>query len=341
MKYSSRFFLYAPLALFLTLALATAIYWWVAASALSARLNTMNGQEAMPGVTFSFTSKSVSGFPFNLDVVFQDVTLTVATPHGPSSWNTQKLAMHGLTYGREQFIFEAAGHQMLHWTDLSGRPHAMPFEAGGLHASSITGTNGLSRFDLDLVGLGSPALTAGRVQLHARLAPYGTSIDLFAAADDVRLSPALASLFGADITQMRLNASAAPVRAFQSLRAGNNDWVGALEAWRTENGALQVDDIEISWNRVGAMGKGRLALDANHSVDGYLDFKVAGIETLLDTARLRHVRGNPNIGIAAALLDRAAVAGNSEANVLGAVVGFHDSIVTVGDEPATTEEPLY
>jgi len=341
MKYSSRFFLYAPLALFLTLATATGVYWWVAASTLSSRLDAINGREAMPGVTFAFKSKSVSGFPFNLDVVFQDVTVTVQTPHGPSSWGSERFAMHGLTYGREQFIYEAAGRQMLRWTDPRGRPHAMPFEAGGLHASSIMGERGLSRFDFDLVGLGSPALMAGRVQVHARLAPGGNAVDVFVAADGVHLSPPLTSLFGSDIAQLRLDASFLPSRPFDGLRAGRTDWVSAAETWRAANGAVQVNELQIDWNRLSATGKGRLALDATHSVEGLLDFKVAGIETLLDTARRHGMRGNPNAGIAAALLDRAALAGNNETNVLGAVVGFHTGVVTVGGEPATTEEPLY
>ncbi len=341
MKYSSRFFLYAPLALFLSLAVATGVYWWVVAGALSARLDAMNGHEAMPGVTVSFTSKSISGFPFNLDVVFADLRVRVKTPHGPASWSSEKFAMHGLTYGREQFIYEAAGRQALHWTDLAGKPHDMPFEVGGLHASTIVGARGLSRFDLDCIGFGSPALTAGRVQIHARIVPGGATLDLFATADGVHLSPALTSLFGPDITSVKLNASAAPARVFDGLRAGRTDWVSALETFRAANGALQVNDLEISWKGLGAMGKGRLALDAAHAVDGLLDFKIAGIETLLDAARRRGVRGNPNDGIAAALLDRAAVGGSNAAGLLGAVVGFQGGIVTVGGEPATTEEPLY
>ncbi|MEI9990657.1 MAG: DUF2125 domain-containing protein [Rhizomicrobium sp.] len=341
MKYSSRFFLYAPLALFLSLAAATGVYWWVVAGALSARLDAMNGHEAMPGVTLSFKSKSVSGFPFNLDVVFQDFSLTVKTPHGPASWASEKFAMHGLTYGREQFIYEAAGRQALRWTDLAGKAHAMPFEVGDLHASTIAGERGLSRFDLDLVGFGSPALTAGRVQLHARIAPGGTVLDLFATADGVHLSPRLTSLFGPDIVSVKLSAAAAPARAFDGLRAGLTDWVSALETFRAANGALAVNDLEISWKGLSAMGKGRLALDAAHAVDGLLDFKIAGIETLLDNARRHGARGNPNDGIAAALLDRAAVGGSNQAGLLGAVVGFHGGIVTVGGEPATTEEPLY
>ncbi len=341
MKYSSRFFLYAPLALFLSLAAATGIYWWSVAGALSGRLDAINGHEAMPGVTVAFQSKTVSGFPFNLDVLFTGVTVTVNTRHGPSSWTTEKFAMHGLTYGREQFIYEAAGRQMLRWTDLAGRPHAMPFAVGDLHASTIAGERGLSRIDLDCADFGSPMLMAARVQIHARVNPGATAIDIFATADQVHLSPRLASLFGADVTQVKLDASAAPSRAFDGLRAGRTDWVSALETFRTAGGALQIDDLEVSWNHLSAMGKGRLALDGAHAVEGMLDFKIAGIETLLESARRHGVRGNPNDGIAAALLDRAAVAGSNEAGLLGAVVGFHAGTVTVGGEPATTEEPLY
>ena len=341
MKYSSRFFLYAPLALFLSLAVATGVYWWVVAGALSARLDAMNGHEAMPGVSVAFKSKSISGFPFNLDVVFADFRVTVKTPHGPSSWSSERFAMHGLTYGREQFIYEAAGRQMLRWSDMAGAPHAMPFEVGGLHASTIAGERGLSRFDVDCIGFGSPALTAGRVQLHARIAPGGGSLDLFAVVDGVHLSPALTSLFGPDIVQIKLDAAATPARTFDGLRAGLTDWVSALETFRAANGALQVNDLELSWNRLSVMSKGRLGLDATHAVEGLLDFKIAGIETLLENARRHGVRGNPNSGIAAALLERAAIGGSNEAGLLGAVVGFHGGIVTVGGEPATTEEPLY
>ncbi|HEX4302722.1 MAG TPA: DUF2125 domain-containing protein [Rhizomicrobium sp.] len=341
MKYSSRFFLYAPLALFLALAVGAGVVWWRAADALSARLDALNGHDAMPGVTLRFSSKSIGGFPFNLDVVFQDFSVTVATPHGPSAWHTDKFALHALTYGREQMIFEAAGHQSLIWTDLKGGAHALPFEAGELHASSIEGEHGLTRFDLDCIGFGSPALTAARVQLHARVAPGEKAVDLFVTADGTHLSPPLASLFGADVTRVRLNASALPSSPFNGLRNGRTDWVSAAETWRKAGGAIRVDDLEIAWHQMSVMGKGVLALDGAHTVQGALDFRVAGMQTLLDMVARRHVRGGENAGLAAALLDRAAKAGNNEAGMLGAVVGFHGGVVSVGDESATTEEVLY
>jgi hypothetical protein len=333
MNYSSRFFLYAPLALFLLLAAGTGVYWWHAASVLSTELDTLNGHEAMPGVTVRFASKNVSGFPFNLDVVFSGLSVTVKTLHGPSSWRTEKFALHALTYGREQMIFEAAGKQALTWTDFQGHPHAMPFETGELHASAIANEHGLSRFDLDCIGFGSPAVTAGRAQLHARVSK-GPGIEIFATADAVHLSPAFVSAFGPDITTVRLNASAVPAHSFDRLRAGTTDWVRALEGFRAAKGTLQVSDLEIDWSRLSAMGKGQLSLDTTHSVDGLLDFKIAGMETWLQ-------HGGPSGGIGKALIDRAAKAGNNEAGMLGAVIGFHGGLVSVGDETATTEEPLY
>jgi len=341
MKYSSRFFLYAPLALFLAIAVAVGANWWMEAAALSRKLDSLNGRPAMPGITLFFSSKRIDGFPFNLDVAFQDFRVEVATGHGPSTWKSKNFAMHALTYGREQIIFEAAGQQSLTWTDLDGVHHALPFEVGAWHASSIADATGLKRFDMDLIGFGSPALTAARVQIHARLNPAGTGIDIACAVDSVRPLPPLASLFGETITQVRLNASASPLNAFDSLRAARASWQGALENWRKANGSLRIDDLELNWDRLSAMGKGALSLDDTHAVQGLLDFKVAGIQTLLDNAARHHVSAAVNQGIAAALLNRAANAGNNEAGLLGAVVGFHDGMVSVGDTPATTEEPLY
>jgi len=341
MKYSSRFFLYAPLALFLMLAAGAGVYWWIAASALSARLDALNGHEATPGVILSFKSKSVSGFPFNLDVVLHDVRVQVATKHGPSSWTAENFALHALTYGREQMIFEAAGRQQFTWTELDGKPSAMPFDTGEMHASVIAGERGISRIDLDVIGFGSPALTAGRVQFHVRLAPNGNAIDIAAEADTVHLSPRLSSPLGDDITQVRLVASAAPPRPFDGLRAGRADWISALETWRAANGALSVSDLEIDWGKLSAMGKGSLTLDKTHSVQGLLDFKVAGINSLIEKANRRGLRGDTFRGLTPALLLRASQAGNNEAGLLGAVVEFNAGIVSLGGAPATTEEPLY
>lgn len=339
MKYSSRFFLYAPLLLFLLLAAGVGANWWRVADALSRKLDALNGHEAMPGITLAFASKTISGFPFNLDVVFTDLRITVATDHGPAQWRSEKFALHALAYGREQMIFEAAGKQLLNWTDVKRQRHALRFEVGKWHASSIVDDRGLIRFDMDIVGLGSPALLAARIQLHAR--QHAGAIDLAAEADSVRLPGGLASPFGETIVLARLNATAFPAKSFDAIRLADASWEASLERWRTAHGVLHVDDLELNWNRFGAVGKGSLSLDTSHAVAGSLNFKIGGMTTFLDMAAHNHLSGSPNSGIAAALIDRAARSGNNDAALLGAVIGFHDGVVSVGDEPATTEQPLY
>ncbi|MBV9540941.1 MAG: DUF2125 domain-containing protein [Alphaproteobacteria bacterium] len=341
MKYSSRFFLYAPIAVFLLIAAVASVIWWREANTLSARLDAMNGREAMPGVTVSFKSKTVSGFPFNLDVTFADLRATVKTPHGPTVWTTEKFALHALTYGREQMIFEAAGRQALNWVQLDGKTRGLPFEVGELHASAISTERGVSRVDVVLLGFGSPALTAGKIELHARVAPNGSAVEVAALAESVHLSPPLRSAFGPDIVTARMTASATPPRAFDGLRAGRTDWVSAVETWRKAGGVLRIDDAEVAWPEVSAHGKGQLVLNDKHAVSGALDFKVAGLTKFVEQATLRGMKGDSFRGIGPALLARAAKAGANDAGLLGAVVTFDAGVVALGDTPATTAEPLY
>jgi len=341
MRYSSRFFLYAPIVLFLALAIGACSYWWVVASALSKRLDAWNGHTVIPGVTLLFESKTISGFPFNIDVVFRNFRIRIETSHGETTWSAQNFALHALTYGRNQVLFEAAGQQSFMWHDLKRSIHALPFQVGELHASSISNDHGLARLDVDCIGFGSPALTAARIQLHMRVNPNGQAIDVVAEGDAVHLSLPLVSLFGDTLNEIRAQASFEPARAFAALRRGETNWIEASEYFRTTGGTVDFSDVELSWPHVSGLGKGRLSLDADHNLSGHFDFQVTGIETVVETANHQKVRGAAYEGIARALLDRATKAPASPTGTMGAVVGFHGGLVSIGDDGATTLEPLY
>ena len=217
MKYASRFFLYAPLGVVAVLAAWVSGDWWLRASALSDRLERLNGYDAAPGITIFYSAKRISGFPFNLDTSLSDFVLTIAAPNGPTRWHSEKFVMHALTYGRSETIFEAAGRQQLEWAG----GHRLDFAVGALRASAITAEDGLRRFDLDLVGFGSKAFTAQRLQLHARTQPDG--VQLFLSGDG--LSQCSAPNF-------RYAATLAPHSAFARLVAGTQSWPQAVAGWR-------------------------------------------------------------------------------------------------------------
>ena len=84
MKYSSRFFLYAPVALVVILAVCVSVYWSRAAGAFEAQLAALKGHEAIPGVTLDWSKVTVSGFPFRLDAVFDGFSARGQGAHGAS-----------------------------------------------------------------------------------------------------------------------------------------------------------------------------------------------------------------------------------------------------------------
>jgi hypothetical protein len=246
MRYSSRFFLYAPLALFLALAAWVMVYWWIVAGALDSKLTALNGHEALPGVTLSWQTKTITGFPFNLDVAFTGVTVRGQAAHGPFSWTAEKLVLHRLTYGRDQDIYEAAGRQAFTWTDGAGAAHSADFLPGTLRASSITDGRGLARFDLDIVAAAGKDFSAADLQLHLRRDPDGKDLDLMARADTLSLKTAN-PLLGAHVARLNLYETVTAAAAFAGVLAGKARWPEAAKAWR---GAALVTAADVQADRL-------------------------------------------------------------------------------------------
>lgn len=330
MTYSSRFFLYAPFGLLLLAALAMGARWWVVAGRLETRLGAMQRGEAMPGVTVHYRTRSVGGFPFRLEGLLDDLSVTVETADGPIVWRAEHFALHGLTYGRDELIFEAAGRQSLEW----GHGHRLDFQTGSLHASAIQDAGGLSRFDLDLVAFDSPALAAGRVQFHIRKGK--TTLDIAASGEDVQIAPGQRGAFGDRISLAALQGDLSAPRAFDGLRAGRADWQSALEAWRKAGGALHANPLELKFNTLDMLAHGRIGLDEARRLSGLLDVKVTGMPDWL--AHAPQVRPG---GFAAALRDRALKAGADGAGKMGVVLGAKDGIVYLGDQPVGVVGPVY
>jgi len=330
MSYSHRFFLYAPLAVLLSLAAAAGARWFVVERAFEQHVRSLLKRDAIPGVTIRYGALSTGGFPFRLEAVFGDLRIGVATQNGPVTWRAEHFALHGLTYGRDQYIFEAAGHQTLSW----GHGHRLDFEAGSLHASAIRDAGGLRQFDLDLIGFGSALFTAERLQFHVRRT--AATLDAAMSADDVRLSPRLAGAFGNQVRHAELDGDLTAPQTLDSLRAGNSGWQSALEDWRRNLGALDVQRLEIDFAPLDMAGQGHLSLDAQHRPRGLIDFKIAGMADWF--ARAAPVKPN---GFASALRARAAKAGSNESGKMGIVLGAQDGAIYLGDEPAGFVEPVY
>jgi hypothetical protein len=225
-KYSSRFWLYAPITLVLLLAMAVMIHWQMAASAFEKKLAALNGHEAIPGITLDWKSVEVGGFPFRLDANFQNLRIAGAGAHGPFAWRSKKFAMHGLTYGRSQDVYEAAGKQQVSWTDSNQGSHATSFLSGSTHGSSILDAQGLRRFDLDIVSMGGPDFTMTRFQFHMRRDPDGNSLDLMVSTDGYRIGTKKPG-------HLQLYVTLSKAEALMPLLRGEVAWPVATERWRS------------------------------------------------------------------------------------------------------------
>jgi hypothetical protein len=331
MRFSSRFFLYAPLAALLALAAISGVVWKREADALSARLDAANGQDIVPGVRMSFSAKDVGGFPFRLETRLENLKLETANANGPLTWRAEHFAAHALTYGRAQTIFEAAGKQSLQWTDDEGNKRGLEFAVGALRASAIDDKGALFRFDLDVQDFGSPALLAARLQLHLRRKPNADALDVAVRAEGVHLSKGLHSALGDDIRVAELNGQFLPSAPFAPLLAGGTDWRDGLATWRAHQGRMRIDTLSLDWRRPKISGHGELALDAARRPLGVLTLDLSGYRGLV---------GADKRGIGNALLRLAAQRG-AASGTLNTRLVFKDGIAFVGDAPAATVPPLY
>lgn len=284
MRYSSRLFLYAPLVVLAGLALAAGLRWNCVTGGLETELLRANGRDIAPGVTLRFAHEKIGGFPFNVDAVLDDLSFEVATAFGPFRWHTGQFALHELTLGRAQQIYEAAGAQTLDWSDSGRSRHHFVFVPGSLQASAISSAGRLLRFDLDVNGIGSHEITGARAQLHFRKSPGRDAIDVVLSANDLHLAPALEAGFGPGLTQLIVQATMRPAAPFGGLFAGRESFVRAIEKWRQEKGVLRIDHFEIRWGAVHAEGTGSLALDGTHRLNGNLEFAMTGTPDLKNAA---------------------------------------------------------
>ncbi len=250
MNYSSRFWLFAPIALLLAVAATAMARWYTVAGAVEKKLDAANGHEIAPGITLSFAGKKVSGFPFNIDVVFEKLAVEGQGAHGPFRWTSENFALHRLTYGRDQGIYEAAGKQTLNWTDAGGRSHGLNFLPAMLHASTVADAKGLVRFDLEAVNAGGQdsagvAFTAADTQVHFRRDPKADAVDLQLSGSEIKAGGNIAGLFGDHISRISVYATLSKGSAFAPLLAGTGSWADASADWRAKEGQAVMGPVEI------------------------------------------------------------------------------------------------
>lgn len=233
LRYSSRFWLYAPITAFALLAAAVMIHWWIAAGAFEKKLAAMKGHEAVPGITLDWSSVAVGGFPFRMEATFTNFSARGAGARGPFVWKSPEFALHALTYGRATTVYEAAGPQHLEWVAGDGKPHSADFLPGTLRGSSVADRRGLVQADIDIRDAAGTGFTAQRLQFHMRRDPDGRDLDLMVKADSFSGSGVTVPLVQAYVTLTQADALA-------PLLKGAAVWPDVVRTWHGRGGQIKL-----------------------------------------------------------------------------------------------------
>lgn len=287
MSFSNRIFVYGPVGLLALLAVFYALFWKVSADMLAARLERANGGEIMPDVFFAFADKTVSGFPFRLDVVLGGVTVAHEGPAGETTWRSEKVAVHALSYGQGQFVLEAAGLQSLAQpSEDGGPPHVLTFTPGIARASAILRGGELTRFDFDMwqvqgkdASPGAPPdrnFSAGRAQLHL-LGNADKTMSVALKIENATLGSGYHAQLGPELELVTLMGKIAQAQVFDGVRKGTQSPVGALEAWRAARGKIEVDSFLLHWSGVKVEAKGELLPAVRNYVSGKFRGELTGL----------------------------------------------------------------
>jgi hypothetical protein len=333
MNYSHRFFLYGPVGLLVIVMIAVAAYWWSETGAVSRWLDALNGHEVAPGIHFSFAHKTMSGFPFRVDGELDGLRIAIDTSHGPTVWTAEKFAFHSLTYGRPQFVFEAAGNQHIARHKDNGSLHTYDFLPGSLRASAVLSGHRVARFDLDALNVDSADISASEVQFHMRENPKIDGLDLFVTANNVHFASDEVPAFGPDMKHFAVNAMVSPGSSFDSFLSGHGEWRAGADNWHARHGGVLVNAVEVNWGPLDTVGKGALAVDDLHRPVGEIRFVINDKPALLQM-----LPKDDQQGLAQALYADVSAHPSQSLNV---ALSFKDGVAYVGTIPADLLSPLY
>jgi hypothetical protein len=236
-KYSSRFWLYAPVGLFLLLLAVAMLHWWMVAGAFEKKLAALKGKDAIPGITLDWDKVEVGGFPFRLDANFSNFRLYGLAATNVS-WRSEKFALHTLAYDRSKIVFEAAGQQWAQWGQTNGLGHTVSFLPASMHGGSQVSSTGLQRFDLEILNLGDKAFTLDHFQFHLRRDPNRRELDVMLKADGLK-SPDAAG------ENLQIYANLNQVDLLAPLLRGEADWHKTMADWTFQGGRTTFTQVKL------------------------------------------------------------------------------------------------
>lgn len=249
---------------------AYSLYWYHAAEQVRSRVEAWAQSRRAEGWTATWSTATVSGFPFRLDLHLATPALT--TPSG-LSWHGDHVRLSAHPWRLDRAQLSISGKQAVWWNgrDLGADVTLLSVEATAhgidAHAHGLRHASGLSVTDLALSVAAlptSPSPASHPATWRFALSARDLTVPAFATPgfdDHVVLAEISGRVMG-DIPP-------APPRT-------------ALAQWSKQGGVLELDHVAVDWPPLGLEGDGTAALDPHGQPLVALSTRIRGFDALMD-----------------------------------------------------------
>lgn len=275
-----RLGLFLPYVLLAILVAAWSGAWFWIRGKAEHEMDAWMAREAAAGRTWTCQDRSVTGYPFRIEL--RCSALTLARSDG--SFRLGPTTVVAQVYQPRLVVFESQGPFHAEQGALTGDASWSALQ-GSFHGAS----EGFTRLSLVVDGpkvsvAGAepqPITVQGRhLELHARPSPARYESD---GAVEVNLQLAQAAIPALDA----LTGSAAPVDVSLDTTITHARVIGTgavpreLEKWRQAGGVLELGALSLAKGDQRVQARGQIALDDAHRPMGQIDLRAAGVDALI------------------------------------------------------------
>lgn len=277
------------------LALAALAYtgnWFASALWLKGRIEAWAEARRAAGDEVGYAALAIEGFPFEIGVVAEDLTLARRDGAGERSIAAERLRVLARPWAPLTFALIGESPLLLNHSDPKAGRRWTATLAGARIDGRLYPSGALAEADLTVVGGAIDARRAEAPETEPfRLAGFGVSeisLDLAEPAERVDHKTATAVLGGRiRAVDLPLGAAAGPGTAdvaFEATLKGALSGIAPedLALWRSDGGTLEIDHLRVDRPPLSGTMQATLALDRLLRPEGAGTVEVRGLDPLID-----------------------------------------------------------
>ena len=264
-------------------------FWFYASDRVASGIDAWIAREAAAGRVWACPERALTGFPLRFELTCRSPSLVLTQSDGVTRAGLKGLTAVAQLYQPNQMDIDLTGPLSVTRPDAAQLTLDAAAMRAALRANLADYPNIFDRLSLSLdepvltvAPQGGPAQSAraARAEISLRSVPGRPAAD---GAFDLA-----AKISGASVPDLdALTQSADPAGLDLSARIlkldlpGKGSGAARLETWRAAGGALELNQSTLTKGGLELGASGRLALDAEHRLEGRVDASVAGADTLL------------------------------------------------------------